>query len=150
MKNLTKTLSFLLFAILIFSCSSSSNSSGSNCATVCEYTLASGETAGTAAASIEGTYNLTMSYADAASPFPEGTKATFTLLDNILTVEVEGQDCITIKNPKLTTSGSTEIQFKDTCRDNLIYAVSMTKDGDLNEINLGDLKGKFLGQFNDR
>lgn len=146
-----KKITLIFFAAtVLLACSSNSKSNPGNCATVCEYTLASGETAGTAATSIEGEHNLTMSFADAASPFSDGTKATFTLINNILTVEVDGQECITIKNPILTTSGSTEIQFKDTCRDNLVYAVSMTQNGDLNEINLGDLNGKFLGQFNDR
>ncbi|QNM84669.1 hypothetical protein H9W90_10720 [Polaribacter pectinis] len=148
MKTFKKiTLLFLTISLAI-ACSSESSSSG--CET-CEYTIASGETAGTAAKSIEGTYNLTMHFADAASPYPDGTKATFTLMDNVLTVEVAGEECITIKNPRLTTAGSTEIQFRDTCRDKISYDVSMTQSGELNEINISStVDSKWLGQFNDK
>lgn len=151
MKSLKKIIALFVFIAILISCSNSNNSSNDNCATVCEYTIASGETAGTAAASIEGSYELTMSFADAASPYPNGTKAKFTLIDNVLTVEVEGEACITIKNPKLTTANSTEIQFRDTCRDKISYDVSMTQSGDLNEINISSTEtGKWLGQFNDQ
>lgn len=150
MRNFKQVLFFLLTTTLFLSCSSNNDSEG-NCDTVCKYTLTANDTAGTAAASIEGTYNLTMHYPDAASPFDEGTKATFTLLNNVLTVEVEGQKCITIKNPRLTTAGSTEIQFRDTCRDKISYDVSMTSNGELNEINISSTEtGKWLGQFNDK
>lgn len=151
MNSLKKLTVLLVTTIVIAACSSNNNSTSENCATICEYTLGSGETAGTAAASIEGSYNLTMHFPDAASPFPEGTKATFTLINNVLTIEVEGQECITIKNPRLTTPGSTEIQFRDTCRDKISYDVSMTQSGDLNEINISStIDNKWLGQFNDR
>ena len=151
MKSL-KLITILLSLIgILNSCSSSNDDSPGSCAIVCEYAITSGETPGTAATSIEGTYNLTMHFPDAASPYPEGTKATFTLLDNVLTVELDGQECITIKNPRLTTAGSTEIQFRDTCRDNISYDVSMTQTGDLNEINISSTTdNKWLGQFNDR
>ncbi len=151
MKTLKK-ISFIIFSVCAFiACSNNSKNTPGNCATVCEYTLASGDTAGTAAASIEGTYNLTMHFPDAASPYPEGTKGTFTLMDNVLTVEIDGQACITITNPRLTTAGSTEIQFRDTCRDKISYDVSMTQSGELNEINISSTESnKWLGQFNDR
>jgi hypothetical protein len=151
MKTLKKVLTTLLITAFFIGCSSNDDSSSGNCNTECEYTLTSSDTAGTAATSIEGTYNLTMHFPDAASPFSEGTKATFTLLNNILTVEIEGQDCITIKNPRLTTAGSTEIQFRDTCRDKISYDVSMISTGELNEINISSTEtNKWLGQFNDR
>jgi hypothetical protein len=151
MKTLKKITLLTLFTLIVVSCTKNEDPTEGDCATVCSYTLASGDTAGTAASSIEGTYNLTMHFPDAASPYPDGTKATFTLKNNILTVKVDGKDCITIKNPRLTTAGSTEIQFRDTCRDKISYAVSMTPSGTLNEINISSTDtNKWLGQFNDR
>jgi hypothetical protein len=151
MKSLKKITLTLFTLMAFFACSNNDDTSSGNCATVCEYTLTSNDTAGTADKSIEGTHNLTMSYAAANSPFADGTKATFTLIDNVLTVEIEGQDCITIKNPRLTTAGSTEIQFRDTCRDNISYDVSMATAGGLNEINISSTTNStWLGQFNDR
>ena len=150
MKTLKKITLSIFTVLIISACSSNSSNTPGSCNTVCEYTLTSNDTAGTAATSIEGTYNLTMHFPDAESPFPEGTKAIFTLLDNVLTVEVEGQECITIKNPRLTTLGSTEVQFRDTCRDMISYDVS-ENNGALNEINISSTtNGKWLGQFNDR
>lgn len=149
--NTLKKLTTIFFSlIVIISCSKNNEPSNSgDCATLCEYTIASGETAGTAASSLDGSYNLTMHHADAASPFPDGTKAKFTINNNVLTVEIDGKECITIKNPVLTTAGSTEVKFKDTCRDKITYDVS-ENNGKLNEINISDLNGKWLGQFNDR
>ncbi|MGK0414279.1 MAG: hypothetical protein ACJA1B_002502 [Polaribacter sp.] len=150
MKSLKKITFTLFTAMAFFACSNNDNTSSGSCATVCEYTLTSSDTAGTAATSIEGSYSLTMHFPDVASPFPEGTKATFTLMNNVLTVEVDGKECITIKNPRLTTSGSTEVQFRDTCRDKISYDVSES-NGALNEINISSTEdGKWLGQFNDR
>ncbi|MDD7915846.1 hypothetical protein [Polaribacter ponticola] len=150
MKTLKKITLCLLTAFIISACSSNNGNTPGGCSNVCNYTLTTNDTPGTAATSIEGTYNLTMHFPDAESPFSEGTKATFTLLDNVLTVEVEGQECITIKNPRLTTSGSTEVQFRDTCRDMISYDVS-ENNGALNEINISSTTdGKWLGQFNDR
>ena len=149
MKILKEISLVLIVSVLFLSCSTNSNVNADNCDTVCEYSLAAGETAGTAATSIEGTYNLTFHFPQGNAPFTDGTTATFTLENNILTVEIDGQECITIKNPRLTTAGSTEIQFRDTCRDQLSYDVSMTATGELNEINLSAIDGTWLGQFND-
>ncbi|KGL61952.1 hypothetical protein [Polaribacter sp. Hel1_85] len=150
MKTSKKILTLLLLSTLFTACSKNDDNNGGNCDTVCEYSLTSSDTPGTAAASIEGTHNLTMHFPDADSPYPEGTKATFTLMNNILTIEVDGEECITIKNPRLTTAGSTEVQFRDTCRDKISYDVS-ENNGALNEINISSTEtGKWLGQFNNR
>ena len=150
MKTL-KQISLILFTTFILtSCSNDNDTSLGNCSTLCEYTLTSNDTPGMAASSIEGTYELTMHFPDAESPYPEGTKATFTLLNNVLTVEIDGKECITITNPRLTTAGSTEVQFRDTCRDKISYDVSES-NGTLNEINISSTESnKWLGQFNDR
>ena len=143
MKNLkTFTLSFL--TLIAVGCNNN-NSSNSICETVCEYTVASGETAGTIVNGSDGSYELTFDYAVAGSPFTNGTKAKFTLNTNVLTVEVTGKECITIKNPIKTSQ--TEYTFKDTCRDNLSYAVSATPNGDLNEVNVSSTSGTWFGQF---
>ncbi|TVZ56029.1 hypothetical protein OD91_1308 [Lutibacter sp. Hel_I_33_5] len=134
---------------IIISCSKNDeNTGGGNCSEECVYTITANETAGTAASSLDGVHNLTMHHADAASPYPDGTKAKFTIANNVLTVEIDGK-CITIKNPILTVAGSTEVKFKDSCRDKISYDVSENK-GSLNEVNISDLNGKWLGQFNDR
>mgnify|MGYP005991471551 CR=1 FL=1 len=144
MKNLKKFTLLLFLSILAISCTKSNTTPGS-CDTVCEYTIASGETAGTMVSGSDGSYELTFDYAVASSPFTNGTTAKFTLLNNVLTVEVAGKDCITIKNPIKTSN--TEYTFKDTCRDNLSYSVSATTSGDLNEINVSSTSGTWYGQF---
>ncbi len=140
-----KNFKFLLLAIsiFIFSCTNNSNSTG--CATECAYTVSSSQTAGTAPASLEGTYNVILDFATANSPFPVGTEATFTLENNVLTVEIVGQECITLKNPIET--GTSEWTFIDDCRDNYIYGISQNQNGELNEINRGTTSFQFLGQF---
>lgn len=62
-----------------------------------------------------------------------------------MTVEIDGQECVTLKNP-IQTSPS-EWTFVDNCRDDYIYGISQTPNGELNEINLGTLSFQFLGQF---
>lgn len=145
----SQKLTFLLFVgIMLTACSKNEDNTGG--CTVCEYKLTSGDKAATASAGLHGTHELSMKFAKSDSPFPNGTKATFTISANELKVEIEGKECITIKNPVLTVAGSTEIKFKDTCRDKVTYDVSMTTNGGLNEVNISNLSGKWLGQFNDR
>ena len=141
-----KRIKFLAIAIFIATIGCNSNSNIGLCATECEYTIATGETAGTVPATLDGTYELTLQFASSNSPFPDGTMGSFTIENNMLTVEIVGEECITLKNP-IETSPS-EWTFKDTCRDNLIYSVSVTPSGELNEVNLGNLSFSFLGQFN--
>jgi hypothetical protein len=141
MKSLLK---IVISILLITSCTNSNTTPGS-CDTVCEYTVASGETAGTMVSGSDGSYELTFDYAQPGSPFTNGTTAKFTLMNNVLTVEITGKDCITIKNPIKTSQ--TEYTFKDTCRDNLSYSVSATSGGDLNEINISSTSGTWFGQF---
>lgn len=138
-----KLLIVCIVAIFFAKCQSNSNSS--LCETECVYTVASNQTAGTVPISLEGIYNVVLDFATANSPFPVGTEATFTLENNVLTVEIVGQDCITLKNPIET--GTSEWTFIDDCRDNYIYGISQTQNGDLNEINLGTTGFVFLGQF---
>jgi len=143
MKNLKK-ITLLFFALIAYSCTNSNTTAGS-CDYICEYTIASGETAGNMVNGSDGSYELTFDYATTGSPFTNGTKAKFTLNNNVLTVEVTGKECITIKNPIKTSN--TEYTFKDTCRDNLAYSVSATSNGDLNEINVSSTSGTWFGQF---
>lgn len=145
MKTL-KQLAILLVSITVLSsCSDDNERSNSNCSNSCEYTIASNETAGTVPSSIHGTFELTMTFAQTGSPIADGTTGTFTVTADELTVEIEGMECITIKNPIQTSSA--ENTFIDTCRDNYKYSVSTTPSGDLNEINLSKADGTFLGQF---
>ena len=91
----------------------------------------------TVPSSLDGTYNLTYGFAQPGSPFTDGTTATFTISNNELTVEVDGFECITLKNPVLI--GTNNYKFKDDCRDNIGYNVSPNNDGSFNEINIEPL-----------
>lgn len=139
-----KLLIVCFIAILLVECKSNSDESGL-CGTECTYTVTSSQTAGTVPASLEGIYNVVLDFATDQSPFTVGTEATFTLENNVLTVEIAGEPCITLRNPIET--GTSEWTFIDDCRDNYIYGVSQNQNGELNEINLGTTNFQFLGQF---
>lgn len=145
MKVLRKISYTVVITFLVAACTTN-NQSTSGCTTECSYTLASGETAGTAPTSLEGTHSLTFAFAQTGAPFTDGTSGTFTLLNNELTIEIDGQDCITLKNPVQTSPS--EYTFKDDCRDNIAYAVSSNQSGGLNEINVQSLSNTWFGQFN--
>lgn len=144
MKKLRYLFLTLLFLFTV-ACNSNDNEENlSNCET-CAYTPKSNETAGTAPSSLEGTYNVVLDFATAQSPFPKGTTASFTLSNNVLTVEISGEACITLENPIQT--GTSEWTFIDDCRDNYIYGISQNQNGEFNEINLGTTSFEFLAQF---
>lgn len=118
--------------------------------TICEPALLSDETAASIPAGIQGTYSFTYDYAEPDSPFANGKKATFTLTaDNELIVELEGEDCYTLKNPALRFDGATgNYFFKDDCIKNICYNVSENQSGTLNEINVQPYSGVgWFGQF---
>lgn len=137
---------FICLSILIAttSCSDDDKPKTGDCGAICQGTIASGETAGTVAVSVIGKYTLTMQYATANSPFPDGTTGEFEVLaNNTLSAKIDGK-CVTISNP--IKSGTSEVIFKDNCTFNLFFGVSEKNGGGLNEINIG--KGsEFLGQF---
>lgn len=143
--KLLRKFSYLFVATLLISSCTSNTQNTSGCDTECAYTLAAGETVGTVPTSLEGTYNLTYGFAQTGSPFTNGTTATFTIVNNELTVEVSGQECITLKNPVLI--GTNNYKFKDDCRDNIAYNVSPNNNGAFNEINVEPLGQGWLGQF---
>ncbi|OSY86908.1 hypothetical protein WH52_14080 [Tenacibaculum holothuriorum] len=142
-----KLIIFVAFTSLLWNCSDDETpqQNAANCSTECSYTLASGENAGTVPSSLDGTYELTYHSAQNGSPFSNGTKATFTISNNVLTVKVEGKDCITLKNPVLL--GTNNFKFKDNCRDNIGYNVSPNNNGTFNEINIEPLGQGWHGQF---
>ena len=144
MKSTTKLIATLLVFIFSFGCTSNDTSSPSGCEE-CSYSVASNETAGTIPASLNGVHNLTFAYAQPGSPFTDGTTATFTFDNNTVTIEISGSDCITLKNP-IQTSAS-ETTFKDTCRNNLSFAFSVTQSGSLNEVNVMSTSNNWFGQF---
>lgn len=139
----------LLFIVCIItcltSCSTNNDTNLASCDTVCEYTLASGETAGVVPTSLDGTYTLTYGFAQPGSPFTDGVMGTFTVSNNELTVEIDGFECITLRNPVLI--GTNNYKFKDDCRDNIGYNLSPNNDGSFNEINIEPLGNGFFGQF---
>tara|TARA_R110002073_G_scaffold108336_3_gene243383 strand:+ start:56568 stop:57017 length:450 start_codon:yes stop_codon:yes gene_type:complete len=139
----------LLMAFALLSCTANDNDdvTASSCSTICDYILASGETAGTVPTSLDGTYELTFAKDSQSSNtyYTDGVKGTFTISNNTLTIEVEGKECITLTNPVQTSPS--ENTFKDTCGRNIAYAVSAKTDGTLNEINAITISNRFLGQF---
>lgn len=111
----------------------------------CNYTLGAGETAGSLPSSLNSEYNMSVYYSNPGSPFALNTNGKFTLDGNTLTIEIDGEACITLRNPY--QSSPSEITFVDDCRDNLIYSVSESALGGLNEINVGSLSMTFYCQF---
>lgn len=146
--NIMKKLRYFFLTLLLISsvaCNSNDDEENLvNCET-CTYTPKSNETAGTTPSSLEDTYNVVLDFATAQSPFPEGTTASFPLSNNVLTVEISDEACITLKNPIQT--GNSEWTFIDDSRDNYIYGISQNQNGDFNEINLGTTSFEFLTQF---
>ena len=124
MKAIQK-ITILLFALtIIISCSKNNDdsSSATNCSNECAHTIANGETASTVSSSLDGTYDLTYHAAQSGSPYTNGTKASFTLSNNQLTIEIDG-NCITLKNPFKNAGGVQDI-FTDDCDKNAQYHIS--------------------------
>jgi len=139
--------------LILFSCSNdddnNNDNDSTNCSTVCEYSLEAGQDPGSVPASLHGELNLVLDFATPQSPFPVGTAATFTVSETEMTVEIEGEECITLRNP-YRIPATTEDNFIDNCRDDYIFGISADQNGNLNEINLGSIAGgniQFLGQF---
>ena len=145
--NAFRKISYIVTVSFLVTACTTNNQNTSGCTTDCTYTLGSGETAGTVPTSLEGTYNLTYDFAQPGSPYTDGTTATFTLINNELTVEIEGHDCITLKNPVLI--GTNNYKFKDDCRDDIAFNVSPNNNGTFNEINVEPLGQGWLGQFHE-
>ena len=137
----------MLFLSILIGCESNDDETTNaiNCSDECVYSIATGENGVSIPTSIHGTYNLTYTFASANSPFTDGTEATFSLSANTLVVSIDGEDCITVENP--IERGSENFLFKDTCRDNLTYNISMNSNGTFAEINIEPIGTGFYGQF---
>lgn len=147
MKSLKLTILVFITSLTLVSCSNNeSDSNGGSCDTECTYSIASGENAATVLSSLNGTYNLTYHSAQPGSPYTDGTVAKFTIDNNELTVEINGE-CLTIKNPVLR--GTNNFLFKDTCDKNITYNLSPNNDGSFNEINIEPLGQGWYGQFSE-
>ncbi|QTD36708.1 hypothetical protein JL193_11225 [Polaribacter batillariae] len=142
-KKITVLFLFLCISIL-FSCSSNEKDNN-NCET-CTYTIAADETAGNVPTALQGEFNLTLGISLNGYSKPKGTKAKFIIGAKELTVEIDGEECLFLKNPTVSANG-VEFSFKDTCRDNFLYAISEKSSGGLNEVNVVTLDGQFYGQF---
>lgn len=141
---------FLALAIFCFSCGNDDAPSADDCnGEVCMATVGANETATTVPSEIHGTFNTELTFAEANSPVPLGTLATFTISATRLTVSIEGRDCFSIENPVMrfgATSGN--FTFKADCIEDLAFNISQNSDGSLNEINLELASGPgFYGQF---
>ncbi|MAD96448.1 MAG: hypothetical protein CMB99_03885 [Flavobacteriaceae bacterium] len=147
MKNSIKLIFSLGIVLSMMACTSNDTSGPTGC-DECVYTLAGNETSGTVPSSLNGTYNLTFSSSQPGSPYADGTTAKFTIDNNELTVEIDGQDCITLKNP--VQFSNTEVAFNDSCTANVAYFISASQNGTLNEINVmsdSSTPFTFYGQF---
>ncbi|WP_435414498.1 hypothetical protein [Polaribacter aestuariivivens] len=144
MKPTKKLTAFLLFISVLISCTSNEKDNN-NCET-CTYAVAAGETAGSVPTTLQGEFNLTLDISLNGYSKTAGTKAKFIIDAKQLTVEIDGDECLILKNPTVSANG-VEFTFKDTCRDNIMYAISEKSSGGLNEINVVTLNGQFYGQF---
>lgn len=145
MKTFKKITFLCLMLTAIISCTNNDNNS-SGCET-CTYTPATGETEATVSKQLIGTFNLTLDFVASSSySLPLGTKAKFTVFEKEMNIEIEGKECITLKNP-ITSQSSVEFVFIDNCRDQYKYAISESGNGGLNEVNVISINGTFLGQF---
>lgn len=114
---------------------------------VCEATPGTDETATTVPAGLHGTYDMTLTFAEDGSPYPEGTQATFTITADRLTVSIDGEDCFSVTNP-VNRSPFTAPTFKADCIADIAFQVAANQSGELNEINLIFASGPgFYGQF---
>lgn len=143
MKNSVKIFALAFSILFIAACSS--NDDSSNGCEQCTYTVAQGETAATVSTPLIGEFNLTLDISQNGYDIPQGTKGKFTVSANEMIVEIDGKQCITLKNPIKTSP--VEYVFKDDCRDNLMYAISESNNGGLNEVNVITISGSFIGQF---
>lgn len=151
-----KKLIFLFLAglLTISACNSNSddpaNPSPSACdGPECSPALLADETAAIIPTSLQGTHHFIYGYQQDGSPFSDGTQATFTLNNNELIVEIEGEQCITLKNPALRYGNNSDNYFfKDDCNQNICYNVSANTDKVMNEINIQPVSGTgWFGQF---
>ena len=114
---------------------------------VCEATPGTDESSTTVPTSLHGTYNMTITYAESNSPYPEGTQATFTITADRLTVAIDGEDCFSIVNP-VTRGGLAAPLFKGDCVADIAFQVAANQSGALEEINLVLASGSgYYGQF---
>lgn len=147
MKTLKKFTLLICVLGLLNSCSTSDEDSNSSGCLECNYTIASGETAATVSSQLIGTFNLTLDFvASSTYSVPLGTRAKFTVLAKEMIIEIDGQECITLKNP-ITSLSATEFVFKDNCRDDYMYAISESSNGGINEVNVISISGTFLAQY---
>ena len=145
----------LKFVIGFSACKKDEDTTGDNgtspCnGTVCSPAFLSDETAATIPASMLGTYSTTYDYEQPGSPFTAGVNATFTLTsDNELILEIEGEECLVLKNPAFREGlNQSNFFFKDDCDRNICYNVSQNVDGNFNEVNIQPYEGiGWYGQF---
>lgn len=145
MKTFKKITFLFLFTSLVVACSTNEDEDASGCET-CNYTIVNGETAGNIPQNIQGEFDLVLDISVNGYAKAAGTKGKFTIAEKQLTIEIEGEPCLVLKNPIVEANG-VEYSFKDTCRDTIFYAISQNATGNLNEVNVVTLEGLFYGQF---
>lgn len=114
---------------------------------VCTATVGTNEAATTVPASLHGTYDMTITYAESNSPYPVGTQATFTVSENRLSVAIDGENCFSIINP-VTRNSLAAPTFKADCVADIAFQVASNSSGAMHEINLILASGSgFYAQF---
>ncbi|MFT6873658.1 MAG: hypothetical protein ACI8Q1_003141 [Parvicella sp.] len=114
---------------------------------VCEATPGTNETATTVPATLHGTYNMIITFAESNSPYPEGTRATFTISETRLTITIAGEDCFSIVNPVVRSPFNAPV-FKADCIGDIAFQIAANQSGGLEEINMILASGPgYYGQF---
>lgn len=145
----TKTLIFSIIFLFALSCGENDDvPTAEDCAgQVCEATPGANEAATTVPASLHGTYDMIITFAESNSPYPEGTKATFTISETRLTITIAGEDCFSIVNP-VTRSPFSAPVFKADCIGDLAFQIAANQSGGVEEINMIFASGPgYYGQF---
>lgn len=147
MKNRFLTFAFIFLSVI--SCGENDEApTEDDCAgQVCEATPGANETATTVQATLHGTYNMIITFAESNSPYPEGTRATFTISETKLAITIAGEDCFSIMNP-VTRSPFSAPVFKADCIGDLAFQIAANSSGGVEEINMIFASGPgYYGQF---
>jgi hypothetical protein len=114
---------------------------------VCEATAGTNEAATTVPTPLHGSYSMIITSAESSSPYPEGTRATFTIKAERLAISIDGEDCFSVVNP-VTRSPFNAPLFKADCIGDIAFQISSNQSGALEEINLILASGPgFYAQF---
>lgn len=144
-----KTLFLTIIFLFALSCGENDDvPTAEDCAgQVCEATPGTNETATTVPASLLGTIDMIITFAESNSPYPEGTRATFTISETRLAITIEGEECFSIVNPVVRSPFQAPV-FKADCIGDIAFQIAANQSGGVEEINMILASGPgYYGQF---